>query len=110
MGNFSAGERQLLTLARALMPRGVVPRADAATDVWKAPRVLLCDEATASVDTVADAKIHEVLLNLDSTVVMICHRLQYISRFDAVAVLEDGQIMEHGSPVELLADSSASRL
>lgn len=104
-GNFSVGERQLLTLARALMPLSPV-----AVDAWRPPPVLLADEATASVDLVADARIHDVLLGLNSTLVMVCHRLQYIRRFDKVAVLEAGQVVECAPPGELLAAEPPSRL
>jgi len=104
--NFSVGERQLLTLARALTPlepdNGLRP-----------PRILLCDEPTASVDLENDRKVHNVLLSLDATVLMICHRLQYIDRFDLVYVLDAGFVCEAGSPIELLAvgqGAASSRL
>lgn len=99
--NFSVGERQLLALARALMPQ------DSKCTQWLPPTVLLCDEATASVDLVADGLVHNVLLGLDSTLVMICHRLQYISRFDRVAVLDAGKVVEYDSPKVLLANPSS---
>lgn len=58
--NFSAGERQLLCVARAL----VVPAG-----------ILLCDEATANVDLITDDAVHSALLAVPSTVLFICHRL-----------------------------------
>lgn len=104
--NFSVGERQLLTLARALVPpAGCSGMAD-----WRPPPVLLCDEATASVDLVADERVHEVVLGLDSTVLMICHRLQHICRFGLVAVMGDGAIAELGPPADLLSRSPPSIL
>merc|ERR1711920_365823 len=69
---------------------------------WRPPQVLLCDEATASVDLLADEKVHEVLLKLDSTVLMICHRLQHIRRFQRVVVMDAGLVAEEGSPEDLL--------
>lgn len=85
--DFSEGERQLLSLARALVGR---------------PTLLLADEPTACVDLTADARVHDVLLGLDATVLMICHRLQHVARFDEVLVMHAGTIMEHGSPAALL--------
>eukprot|EP00931_Biecheleriopsis_adriatica_P049874 TRINITY_DN28859_c0_g1_i1.p1 TRINITY_DN28859_c0_g1~~TRINITY_DN28859_c0_g1_i1.p1 ORF type:complete len:1375 (+),score=210.90 TRINITY_DN28859_c0_g1_i1:32-4156(+) len=96
--NFSAGERQLLTLARVLVPTG----ACSSVADWRPPHILLCDEAMASVDLVTDEKVHEVVLALESTVLMICHRLQHISRFEQVVVLDSGVVAETGSPQELL--------
>jgi len=104
--NFSVGERQLLTLARALTP---------VTDcsclaAWRPPPVLLCDEATASVDLLTDEKVHDVVLALDTTVLMICHRLQHITRFDQVIVMDSGVVVEEGPPEVLLAKVPSSRL
>ena len=94
--DFSAGERQLLALARALLP---FP-----------PPLLLCDEATANVDEATDAKVHEVLLRgLDATVLVVCHRLAHVAAFDLAVVLDDGRVVEEGRPADLLRDP-ASRL
>eukprot|EP00930_Biecheleria_cincta_P035016 TRINITY_DN24126_c0_g1_i1.p1 TRINITY_DN24126_c0_g1~~TRINITY_DN24126_c0_g1_i1.p1 ORF type:complete len:1366 (+),score=195.29 TRINITY_DN24126_c0_g1_i1:71-4168(+) len=99
--NFSEGERQLLTLARVLVP----VESCSSLDDWRPPRILLCDEATANVDLAADECIHKIVLSLNSTVLMICHRLQHISRFEQVVVLESGVVAETGSPQELLEPS-----
>merc|ERR1711865_328144 len=104
--NFSVGERQLLTLARALTP---VTECHSLED-WRPPRVLLCDEATASVDLLTDEKVHDVVLALDATVLMICHRLQHITRFGQVVVMDAGAVVEAGSPEDLLSRTPASRL
>ena len=89
---FSAGQRQLLALARALVPRpGCGPTA-----------LLLADEPTASVDLGADERVHSVLLSLPCTLVMVCHRLQHVHRFDLVATVAEGRVVEVGSPRELL--------
>lgn len=98
--NFSVGERQLLSLARVL-----VPRRCGAVSAWEPPRILLCDEATASVDLAADERVHEVLLGLSTTVVMICHRLQHIRRFQLVVVMDAGRVVEAGPPGDLLAQA-----
>lgn len=62
--NFSAGERQLLCLARMLM---------------RPAMLYVCDEATACVDKDADVIIHDTLLALPATVLFICHRLEVSS-------------------------------
>ena len=48
----------------------------------------------------------EVLLQLDATVLMICHRLQHIRRFDLVVVVKNGRVAEMASPAELLQNSN----
>ena len=72
--------------------------------------IVLCDEATANVDLDSDARIHDVLLSLPSTtVLMICHRLQYIHRFDAVHVLgAKGKLLESDTPARLLEDPGSA--
>lgn len=86
--NLSQGQRQLLCLARALL---------------KNPRVLLMDEATASIDYATDAKIQDTLRELKgSTVITIAHRLMTIVDYDKVMVLESGEVVEFGSPWELV--------
>ena len=87
--NLSQGQRQLLCLARALL---------------KNPRVLLMDEATASIDYATDAKIQDTLRGVrGSTIVTIAHRLQTIVDYDKVLVLEKGEVAEFGAPWELIA-------
>ena len=85
--NWSAGERQLLCLARALL---------------HATGVVFLDEMTSKVDRAADATIHDILFDLPATVVCIMHRLDHIRRFDHVIVLAQGRVVEQGPPEELL--------
>ena len=87
-GNLSQGQRQLLCLARALL---------------KHPRVLIMDEATASIDYATDSKIQDTLRQVrDSTIITIAHRLQTIADYDKVIVLEKGEMAEFGPPWELV--------
>jgi len=92
-GDFSAGERQLLALARALLP--------------EPPRLLIADECSSNVDEVSDSRVHDVLLSLDATVLAICHRLRHVGRFDACVVMDRGVVVERGASSALLADPSS---
>lgn len=86
--NLSQGQRQLLCLARALL---------------KSPKVLLMDEATASIDYATDAKIQETIQELkDNTIITIAHRLKTIVDYDKVVVMDHGEVVEYGEPWELL--------
>ena len=80
----SVGERQLLSFARALL-------AD--------PKILILDEATASIDTETELKIQEGLKKLlhNRTAVMIAHRLSTIRDSDKIIVLDHGNMMEQGT-------------
>ena len=87
--NLSQGQRQLLCLARALL---------------KAPRVLLMDEATASIDYATDSNIQDTLRQVkESTIITIAHRLQTIIDYDKVLVLDKGKLIEFDSPSELIS-------
>lgn len=85
----SAGERQLLSFARALLAN---------------PRVLILDEATASIDTETEMKIQEALQRLlkGRTAIIIAHRLSTIRESDNIFVLENGKVLENGSHDELM--------
>jgi len=87
--NLSVGQRQLLSIARAVL-------AD--------PRILILDEATANIDTVTESLIQDALENLlnDRTAVVIAHRLSTIRDADCIYVVENGQIVEQGRHNELL--------
>ncbi|HVM15818.1 MAG TPA: ABC transporter ATP-binding protein [Egibacteraceae bacterium] len=85
----SAGERQLLALARAFLAR---------------PRVLILDEATSNLDLVSEAKVEAALDTLleGRTAILIAHRLATARRADRIAVVNDGRIAELGSHQELI--------
>jgi len=87
--NFSGGERQLLSFARALV---------------REPDILLLDEATSSVDTETEGRIQEALAELleDKTAIVVAHRLSTIQDADRIYVMHHGQLRESGSHDELL--------
>jgi ATP-binding cassette, subfamily B, bacterial len=88
--SLSAGERQLLALARAFLAQ---------------PRVLVLDEATSNLDLRSEATIERALDTVlrGRTAVIIAHRLATAMRCDRIAVVEGGEIVELGSPDELVA-------
>jgi ATP-binding cassette, subfamily B, bacterial len=88
-GRVSAGQRQLLSFARAFL-------AD--------PAVLILDEATASLDIPSERLVQEGLTTLlaDRTAVIIAHRLSTVAIADRVLVMEHGRIVEDGAPEELI--------
>jgi ABC-type multidrug transport system fused ATPase/permease subunit len=85
----SAGQRQLICFARALVPD---------------PRLVILDEATSSIDIGTERRIEEALDRLltGRTAVIIAHRLSTIRRADRIVVVEDGTIAEQGSHDELM--------
>lgn len=92
----SGGQKQRIALARALLMN---------------PRILILDEATASVDVHTEYLIQEGLAQVmqGRTVVIIAKRLSTIEQADSVLVLEQGQVAEYGSPSELLQSTSYFR-
>ncbi len=88
--NVSQGQKQLLTIARAIL-------AD--------PKILILDEATSSVDTRTEVRIQKAMDNLmrGRTSFIIAHRLSTIRDADLILVMKDGDIVEQGSHEELLA-------
>jgi ATP-binding cassette, subfamily B, multidrug efflux pump len=93
-GTVSAGEKQLLTIARAFLAN---------------PTILILDEATSSVDTRTEVLIQHAMAALRSnrTSFVIAHRLSTIRDADTILVMEHGQIVEQGSHEELLARGGA---
>jgi ATP-binding cassette subfamily B protein len=93
-GNVSAGEKQLLTIARAFLAR---------------PSVLILDEATSSVDTRTEVLVQQAMkaLRQDRTSFVIAHRLSTIRDADLILVMEHGAIVEQGTHAELLAKGGA---
>ncbi|HMS75215.1 ABC transporter ATP-binding protein [Gordonia sp. (in: high G+C Gram-positive bacteria)] len=93
-GGVSAGERQLITIARAFLAK---------------PTILILDEATSSVDTRTELLIQKAMARLrtDRTSFVIAHRLSTIRDADIIVVMEDGRIVEQGSHKQLLATRGA---
>ena len=93
-GNVSAGEKQLITIARAFLPK---------------PSVLILDEATSSVDTRTEVLVQQAMsaLRADRTSFVIAHRLSTIRDADLILVMESGAIVEQGTHAELLEHDGA---
>ena len=87
--NLSVGQRQLVSFARALTAN---------------PRILILDEATASIDTQTEVVIQNAVRELlrDRTALVIAHRLSTVRGADRIVVLDEGRIVEQGSHAELL--------
>lgn len=92
--NWSVGQRQLVSLGRALL---------------KQARILVLDEATASVDTATDNLIQKIIRTefKDCTVCTIAHRIPTVIDSDVVLVLSDGRVAEFDSPARLLEDKNS---
>ena len=93
--NFSAGERQLICMARALLRK---------------TKVLVMDEATASIDGQTDAKIQTMIRKsfAGCTLLIIAHRLVTIIDADMVICMDDGRVAESGPPAKLLVGPFSS--
>ena len=89
--NLSLGQRQLLCLGRALLRRS---------------KILVLDEATASVDPKTDQEVQDTIrrefVNKGVTVITVAHRLETVLGYDKIAVLGDGEVLEYGRPKDLL--------
>ncbi|WP_392398720.1 ABC transporter ATP-binding protein [Corynebacterium lehmanniae] len=93
-GSVSAGERQLITIARAFLSQ---------------PALLILDEATSSVDTRTEVMVQQAMhaLRSNRTSFVIAHRLSTIRDADVIVVMEDGRIVEQGSHAELVEKQGA---
>ena len=87
--NLSAGERQLICFARAMIRKS---------------KIIIMDEATSSIDYNTEQLIQKAILNTlkDSTVITIAHRIKTILNYDRILVFEQGNLIEEGSPKELI--------
>ena len=92
-GRLSAGQRQLVAFARAFLAN---------------PAVLILDEATSSLDVPSERLVQRALRTIlrDRTAIIIAHRLSTVEIADRVLVLEHGEVVEDGSPRELIAGGS----
>lgn len=93
-GNLSQGQRQLMCLARSLL---------------KSPKVILLDEATASIDYKSDAMIQQTIREQfsSSTILTIAHRLRSIIDYDKILVMDAGTVVEYDDPYKLIADKNS---
>jgi ATP-binding cassette subfamily B protein len=87
--NLSQGQRQLISIARAVLVN---------------PRILILDEATSSIDTRTEVLVQEAIdkLLINRTSFVIAHRLSTVTKADRVLVIQQGQIAEQGTHTELL--------
>ncbi|XP_043490273.1 multidrug resistance-associated protein 5-like isoform X2 [Polistes fuscatus] len=92
--NFSAGERQLICLTRALLRNS---------------KILVLDEATAAVDPETETAIQNTIHNefVECTVLTIAHRLETILRYDKILVMKNGSILELDTPTNLLSNPNS---
>ncbi|WP_313076153.1 peptidase domain-containing ABC transporter [Lacrimispora sp.] len=88
--NMSGGQRQRLCIARAIL---------------KKPKLILMDEPTSSLDNISENKIMDSLFEMNSTVLVIAHRLANIKKFNKIIVMDKGKIVSMGTHEELLKNS-----
>ena len=94
-GNLSSGQKQLLTIARAMLSD---------------PKILILDEATSNVDTMTEQRIQKAFLKMmeGRTSFIIAHRLSTIREADLILVMDKGRIIEQGTHNELIAKNGFS--
>ncbi|KAI9844589.1 MAG: hypothetical protein M1838_002113 [Thelocarpon superellum] len=92
-GNLSQGQKQLLCLARAILRK---------------PKLIVMDEATASIDHATDAKLQATMREeVHSTIITIAHRLHTVIDYDRILVLDRGKVQEYQHPWMLLQDENS---
>lgn len=91
--NLSVGQRQLICIARAFISK---------------PKILLMDEATANIDEKTDQAVQGLIKSefSETTVITIAHRLNTIIQYDKILVLNQGKLIEFGTPRDLLEKDS----
>ena len=91
--SLSVGEKQLICIARAIVRKS---------------KIILLDEATASVDMITEEKIQIAIKSYlkDSTLIAIAHRIKTISNYDRIIVLDKGKVVEFDSPNKLLKNKN----
>jgi ABC-type multidrug transport system fused ATPase/permease subunit len=95
--NFSAGQKQLLALARGLLK-------------LRDSRILLLDESTANLDSASDAQIQKTIrqeMAPHATIITIAHRIKTIADYDKIVVLGKGKVVECGTPLALMQDKQS---
>ncbi|KEY72370.1 hypothetical protein S7711_01047 [Stachybotrys chartarum IBT 7711] len=94
--NFSMGQRQLMGLARALL---------------RGSRIIVCDEATSSIDFESDRKVQETMSEgfKGKTILCIAHRLKTVIGYDRICVIDNGQVAELGKPLDLFDQDTRFR-
>ena len=92
--NLSQGQRQLVCLARSLL---------------RSPKILLLDEATASIDYDSDAKVQATIRQefSESTILTIAHRLRSVIDYDKILVMDAGEVKEYDHPYSLLLNKES---
>lgn len=95
-GNLSQGQQQLLCIARALLVQS---------------KIIVLDEATSAIDVATDTLIQDSIRKwfIDRTLIVIAHRLSTVCDFDRILVLDDGRLVEFGTPLELWERNGAFR-
>ena len=91
VGGFSGGQKQCILLARAFIGN---------------PSILFLDEATSALDNITQQKVLDSIYKLNSTVVMVAHRLSTVKDFDRIIVIKDGNIAEQGTYEKLIKNNS----
>jgi ATP-binding cassette subfamily B protein len=94
--NFSGGQRQRLSIARAVV---------------RAPRILILDDTTSALDVATEARVQDAIRGLmaESTVFLVAQRISAVLTADKIVVLDEGRIVAQGAHAELLHGSEAYR-